>query len=228
MTSLVVSGRHPLARARQAKGRQGGAHGATNRPRPGLRWRRDHASGSRPIRNRSARSPASRSSFFTRRYSYAFTPNRCARCTTSPSAVIRTTDRRRCRSIPTNCRPAYASISGVVPGTGFEPVCLSAARFKFDLTRCSTVREGPLQSRIQPAALSWLSTNDGELQPLVQPQHGDDWRLRTSGQPTTHGKSRLFDRDTRNITPRIRCRTGVLGCRHVDCQWGREADPIGG
>jgi integrase len=40
MTSLVVSGRHPLARARQAKGRQGGAPRATNRPRPGLRWRR--------------------------------------------------------------------------------------------------------------------------------------------------------------------------------------------
>jgi hypothetical protein len=33
-----------LAHARQAKGRQGGAPRATNRPRPGLRWRR--ASGS--------------------------------------------------------------------------------------------------------------------------------------------------------------------------------------
>ena len=43
-----------------------------------------HASGSRPIRNRSARSAASRSSFFTRRYSNAFTPNGCARCTLAP------------------------------------------------------------------------------------------------------------------------------------------------
>jgi hypothetical protein len=31
----------------------------------------------------------------------------------SPSAVIRrTTDRRRCRSIPTNCRPEYNSLTG--------------------------------------------------------------------------------------------------------------------
>ena len=40
-----------------------------------------HASGSRPIRSRSARSAASRSSFFTRRYANALTPNGCARCT---------------------------------------------------------------------------------------------------------------------------------------------------
>jgi DDE superfamily endonuclease len=42
-------------------------------------WRRDPGSGSRSIRSRSARSAASRSSFFTRRYSNAFTPNGCAR-----------------------------------------------------------------------------------------------------------------------------------------------------
>ena len=32
---------------------------------------------------------------------------------TSPNSVIRTnTDRRRCRSIPTNCRPSYDSLTG--------------------------------------------------------------------------------------------------------------------
>ena len=34
---------------------------------------------------------------------------------TSPPSVVRTiTDRRRCRSIPTNCLPAYASIVGLL------------------------------------------------------------------------------------------------------------------
>src|SRR4051812_38114101 len=45
-----------------------------------------HASGKRPIRSRSARSAASRRSFFTRRYSNPFTPNGCARCTLAPTA----------------------------------------------------------------------------------------------------------------------------------------------
>ena len=46
-----------------------------------------HASGSRPIRSRSARSVASRTSFLTRRYSNAFTPSGCARCTRAPSCL---------------------------------------------------------------------------------------------------------------------------------------------
>ena len=46
-----------------------------------------HASGSRPIRSRSARSAASRSSFFTRRYENIFTPSGCARCTLAPSSA---------------------------------------------------------------------------------------------------------------------------------------------
>ena len=46
-----------------------------------------HASGSRPIRSRSARSAASRSSFFTRRSENIFTPNGCARCTVAPSSA---------------------------------------------------------------------------------------------------------------------------------------------
>ena len=119
-----------------------------------------HASGSRPIRSRSARSAASRWSFFTRRYENIFTPSGCAKCTCAPSSarasaaqyhpyvassttsgcsparaitarrysgsleirtvsnvspvsVIRTsTDRRRCRSIPTNCLPSYDSLTG--------------------------------------------------------------------------------------------------------------------
>src|SRR6478735_8430735 len=43
-----------------------------------------HASGNLPIRSRSARSRASLSSFLTRRYSNALTPNGCARCTCAP------------------------------------------------------------------------------------------------------------------------------------------------
>jgi hypothetical protein len=35
----------------------------------------------------------------------------------------------------------------VLPGTGFEPVCLSAARFKFDLTPSRVVRHRSWQSR---------------------------------------------------------------------------------
>ena len=44
-----------------------------------------HASGSRPSCSSSARSVASRTSFFTRRYSNAFTPSGCARCTWAPA-----------------------------------------------------------------------------------------------------------------------------------------------
>src|SRR5258708_12195129 len=44
-----------------------------------------HASGSRPIRSRSARSAASRSSFLTLRQVKAFTPSGCARCTPPPA-----------------------------------------------------------------------------------------------------------------------------------------------
>src|SRR5664280_2213110 len=47
--------------------------------------------------------------------------NRCTSLTirtassTSPDSVVRTiTDRRRCRSIPTYCLPAYASIKGLL------------------------------------------------------------------------------------------------------------------
>ena len=46
-----------------------------------------HASGSRPIRSRSARSRASSSSFLTRRWLKAFTPSGCARCTSAPAAA---------------------------------------------------------------------------------------------------------------------------------------------
>ena len=45
-----------------------------------------HASGNRPIRNRSARSAASRTSILTRLHSNALTPNGCARCTFAPAA----------------------------------------------------------------------------------------------------------------------------------------------
>jgi hypothetical protein len=50
-----------------------------------------HASANLPIRNRSARSAASRSSFVTRRYSNALTPNGCARCTTAPNSTSAST-----------------------------------------------------------------------------------------------------------------------------------------
>ncbi len=43
------------------------------------------ASGNRPIRSRSARSAASRSSFLTRRVVNPLIPNGCARCTWAPS-----------------------------------------------------------------------------------------------------------------------------------------------
>jgi len=46
-----------------------------------------HASGSLPIRSKSARSAASRSSFFTRRRPNILTPNGCARCTVAPSSA---------------------------------------------------------------------------------------------------------------------------------------------
>jgi hypothetical protein len=46
-----------------------------------------HACGSRPIRSRSAKSAASRSSFLTRRYANPLTPNGCAKCTTAPAAT---------------------------------------------------------------------------------------------------------------------------------------------
>ena len=46
-----------------------------------------HASASRPIRSRSARSRASSSSFLTRRWLKAFTPSGCARCTSAPAAA---------------------------------------------------------------------------------------------------------------------------------------------
>ena len=67
-----------------------------------------HASGSRPIRSRSARSRASRSSFFTRRYSNALTPNGCARCTWAPSS---------CRASTAQYQPYVASstTSGASP-----------------------------------------------------------------------------------------------------------------
>src|ERR1039458_7074222 len=45
------------------------------------------ASGSRPIRSRSARSAASRTSFLTRRQVSAFAPSGCARCTSAPAAA---------------------------------------------------------------------------------------------------------------------------------------------
>ena len=45
------------------------------------------ASGSLPIRSRSARSAASRSSFLTRRNENIFTPSGCARCTCAPSSA---------------------------------------------------------------------------------------------------------------------------------------------
>ena len=46
-----------------------------------------HASASRPIRSRSARSRASSSSFLTRRQAKALTPSGCARCTSAPAAA---------------------------------------------------------------------------------------------------------------------------------------------
>ena len=41
----------------------------------------------RPMRNKSASSAASRTSFFTRRYANPFTPNGCARCTWAPASA---------------------------------------------------------------------------------------------------------------------------------------------
>src|SRR4051794_30763745 len=58
----------------------------------------------------------------------------------------------------------------VVPGTGFEPVCLSAARFKFDLTPSLTVRGRSWESQPPWAAPLRLLVNRGELQPLLQPR----------------------------------------------------------
>jgi len=49
------------------------------------------ASGSWPIRSRSARSPASRTSFFTRRYRKPLTPKGCAKCTRAPQACSTST-----------------------------------------------------------------------------------------------------------------------------------------
>jgi hypothetical protein len=46
-----------------------------------------HASGSRPIRSKPARSAASFSSFFTRRQANPFTPSGWARCTCAPAAA---------------------------------------------------------------------------------------------------------------------------------------------
>jgi len=43
-----------------------------------------------------------------------------------------------------NCRPCSQS---VVPGTGFEPVCLSAARFKFDQRLSIEVRQRSFRRR---------------------------------------------------------------------------------
>ena len=54
-----------------------------------------HASGNLPIRSRSASSVASRTSFLTRRYSNAFTPDGCARCTLAPAPCNASTARRK-------------------------------------------------------------------------------------------------------------------------------------
>jgi hypothetical protein len=86
-----------------------------------------------------------------------------------------------------------------VPGTGFEPVCLSAARFKFDLAPSWTVRGCSWESRPPWAAPLRRLVNRGELQPLLQPRP----LVANSGR---HGHERSFEAWPRSrLAPFGRC-----------------------
>ncbi|TWD73477.1 hypothetical protein FB561_7370 [Kribbella amoyensis] len=56
-----------------------------------------------------------------------------------------------------------------MPGTGFEPVCLAAARFKFDQAVSGGVHQVPFQARWLSERTARIDPNGLELQPRLQP-----------------------------------------------------------
>jgi hypothetical protein len=101
----------------------------------------------------------------------------------------------------------------VVPGTGFEPVCLSAARFKFDLTPSLTVRGRSWESQPPWAAPLRLLVNRGELQPLLQPRPS----LRTRGGMVRSGHSGRGSSRGWQTRTGAGCCTLLLQCSRHPC-----------
>jgi hypothetical protein len=59
-----------------------------------------------------------------------------------------------------------------VPGTGFEPVCLSAARFKFAHPLFARVRQGSRRAHPLVVVPRWTLADLGELQLRLQLRTG--------------------------------------------------------
>ena len=106
-----------------------------------------HAAGRRPIRSRSARSLASRTSFFTRRYANPFTPNGCARWTCAPPACRASTAQYQpyvassttCGASPERAITAARESRSLVIRTTSNASPASVVRTITDLLRCRSI-----------------------------------------------------------------------------------------